>query len=375
MEMIVIRGLIDGGEISVHLLPSCADAEPLTRRGSFAELVSVSFSHFANGRCRDALFVRCISEAIVVVRRRSSEVHSRAKVWTLFPCSPTVVLGAEILGFDGYIPPFANTSVSDIMKGVNYASAASGILNETGTHWGEHFSLKMQVENHKAIVSKITMKLRNSDKAKEHLNKCLYYVSIGSNDYINNYFLPEHYNSSQTFSTDQFAKALVKEYSRNLMELRSLGARKFALIGLLPIGCIPGEISARGKPGSLCVKEENDAVVTFNDELKSLVDRFNKEFPDSKFIFIDTVKAILTGTTKNVQDVKAGLVDVVSCCKVGSNGLCIPNEKPCKNRNVRPFFDSYHPSDFANEANTAIAYNDVSTKAAYPMDISHLVKL
>ncbi|BAT73576.1 hypothetical protein VIGAN_01107600 [Vigna angularis var. angularis] len=281
----------------------------------------------------------------------------------------------EILGFDGYIPPFANTSVSDIMKGVNYASAASGILNETGTHWGEHFSLKMQVENHKAIVSKITMKLRNSDKAKEHLNKCLYYVSIGSNDYINNYFLPEHYNSSQTFSTDQFAKALVKEYSRNLMELRSLGARKFALIGLLPIGCIPGEISARGKPGSLCVKEENDAVVTFNDELKSLVDRFNKEFPDSKFIFIDTVKAILTGTTKNVQDVKAGLVDVVSCCKVGSNGLCIPNEKPCKNRNVRPFFDSYHPSDFANEANTAIAYNDVSTKAAYPMDISHLVKL
>jgi len=33
------------------------------------------------------------------------------------------------------MPPFANTSGSDILKGVNYASAASGILNETGTHW------------------------------------------------------------------------------------------------------------------------------------------------------------------------------------------------------------------------------------------------
>ncbi|WVZ02929.1 hypothetical protein V8G54_023735 [Vigna mungo] len=114
----------------------------------------------------------------------------------------------------------------------------------------------LYVENHKAIVSKITMKLRNSDKAKEHLNRCLYYVNIGSNDYINNYFLPKHYNSSQTFSTDQFAKALIKEYSRNLMELRSLGARKFAFIGLLPIGSIPGEISTHENPGSLCVKEE-----------------------------------------------------------------------------------------------------------------------
>ncbi|WVZ25839.1 hypothetical protein V8G54_004383 [Vigna mungo] len=299
------------------------------------------------------------------------------------------VARAELLGFDAYIPPFANTTVSDIMKGVNYASASSGILNETGMNWfflssksenlllvnlvlqGEHFSLKMQVENHKAIVSKITMKLRNSDEAKEHLSKCLYYVNTGSNDYINNYFLPEYYNSSQTFSTDQFAKALIKEYSKNLMDLRSLGARKFALIGLLPVGCIPGEISTHGKPGSLCVKEENDAVVPFNDKLKSLVDRFNKQFPDSKFIFINIVEAILARTTKNVQDVN----DVFSCCKVGSNGQCIPNEEPCNNRNVRPFFDSYHPSEVTNEVNAAIAYNDVSTKAAYPMDISHLVKL
>ncbi|XP_022638656.1 GDSL esterase/lipase At4g18970-like [Vigna radiata var. radiata] len=280
----------------------------------------------------------------------------------------------ELLGFDAYIPPFANTTVSDIMKGVNYASASSGILYETGMNWGEHFSLKMQMEKHIGIVSKIIMKLRNSDEAKEHLSKCLYYVNTGSNDYINNYFLPDHYNSSQTFSTDEFAEALIKEYSKNLMDLRSLGARKFALIGLLPVGCIPGEISTHGKPGSLCVKEENDAVVPFNDKLKSLVDRFNEQFPDCKFIFINTVEAILAGMTKNVQDVNAGL-DVFSCCKVGSNGLCIPNENPCYNRNVRPFFDSYHPSEVTNEAIAAIAYNDVSTKAAYPMDISHLVKL
>jgi len=81
---------------------------------------------------------------------------------------------------------------------------------------GEHIPLNKQVENHKAIVSQINKKLTSSEKAKEHLNKCLYYVNIGSNDYINNYFLKEHYDSSKKFSPDQYAKVLVKEYSKNL---------------------------------------------------------------------------------------------------------------------------------------------------------------
>jgi len=72
-------------------------------------------------------------------------------------------------------------------------------------------------------------------------------------------------------------------------------------MAVLPIGCLPGEVSARGKPGSLCVKEENEAVVPFNEELKSSVDLFNKEFPDSKFIYIDTAAAILTEKTKDIQ--------------------------------------------------------------------------
>ncbi|QCD84876.1 zeta-carotene desaturase [Vigna unguiculata] len=269
------------------------------------------------------------------------------------------------------MPPFANTSGSDILKGVNYASAASGILNETGTHWGEHIPLNKQVENHKAIVSQINKKLTSSEKAKEHLNKCLYYVNIGSNDYINNYFLKEHYDSSKKFSPDQYAKVLVKEYSKNLKELHSVGARKFALIGIVPLGCVPAEISARAKPGFPCVKEENDAVIPFNDKLKSLVDRFNKEFPDSKFILINTAEALSTGPTKDVVQV----IGTDVCCKVGSNGLCVPNKKACKSRNEKPFFDSYHSIELVYKADAETAYHAPTTKVAYPMDISHLVKL
>lgn len=43
-------------------------------------------------------------------------------------------IAAQLLGFENLIPPFANTSGSDILKGVNYASGAAGIRVESGTH-------------------------------------------------------------------------------------------------------------------------------------------------------------------------------------------------------------------------------------------------
>lgn len=41
-------------------------------------------------------------------------------------------IAAELLGFDGYIPPYATARGQDILRGVNYASAAAGIRSETG---------------------------------------------------------------------------------------------------------------------------------------------------------------------------------------------------------------------------------------------------
>lgn len=40
---------------------------------------------------------------------------------------------------------------------------------------------------------------------------------MGSNDYINNYFVPNNYSTSRTYTTDQFATVLVRQYSQQLM--------------------------------------------------------------------------------------------------------------------------------------------------------------
>lgn len=45
-----------------------------------------------------------------------------------------LIISAERLGFDDYIPPFATANGPEIIKGVNYASGSAGIRDETGSH-------------------------------------------------------------------------------------------------------------------------------------------------------------------------------------------------------------------------------------------------
>ncbi|KAK7318870.1 hypothetical protein RJT34_03577 [Clitoria ternatea] len=277
-----------------------------------------------------------------------------------FPAGPTgrftngrtsVDIITQLLGLEDFIPPFANTSGWDILKGVNYASGSAGILRETGSRLGKNICLGSQLKNHKAIVSKIAKKLGSTEQAEVHLNKCLYYVNIGSNDYLNNYFLPEQYSSSKTYSPDRYAGVLAHQYSKRLKALHALGARKFALVGLGPLGCIPHEIAIHGKNRSMCVEEESKAALLFNKKLKAAVDGFSKEISDAKFILINT-----DVTETNIPMRPA---DLIPCCKVGSNGQCIPNEKPCMNRSLTAFFDEFHPTEMVNQMSARSAYNAI----------------
>lgn len=44
------------------------------------------------------------------------------------------IFAAELLGFDKYIEPFATVKGVEMFRGVNYASGAAGILDESGIH-------------------------------------------------------------------------------------------------------------------------------------------------------------------------------------------------------------------------------------------------
>lgn len=73
-----------------------------------------------------------------------------------------------------------------------------------------------------------------------------------------------------------------------MQALYNYGARKFVLFGVGQIGCSPNQLAQNSPDGRTCVARVNSANQIFNNGLRSLVDRFNNQDTDAKFIYINT---------------------------------------------------------------------------------------
>ncbi|KAJ9536035.1 hypothetical protein OSB04_un000795 [Centaurea solstitialis] len=269
----------------------------------------------------------------------------------------------EFLGFDKFIPPYATAKDAQFNKGINYASGGSGIREETGSHMGDRISLDRQLRRHSSIVSRLFHLQENITS----LKKCIYLINIGSNDYINNYLVPDKYRTSRKYTVDQYANVLIRKYSRQLKRLYKLGGRKVALFGLTQIGCTPLEVKKFGSNGKPCVESINDAVNLFNDRLKPLVDDLNNDNPDARFTFINITSILYPQGEVSLR--------VGPCCKLKDDWACIPNSNPCSIRSLSTFFDALHPTELSNIAIATRSYNALVPTDTYPYDIQHLTQL
>uniref|UniRef100_A0A5B7AP81 GDSL esterase/lipase n=2 Tax=Davidia involucrata TaxID=16924 RepID=A0A5B7AP81_DAVIN len=283
---------------------------------------------------------------------------------------------AEQLGFDDYIPPYATARGQDILGGVNYASAAAGIRAETGQQLGGRISMDGQVNNYKNTVSQVVELMGDEDSAANYLSKCIYSVGMGSNDYLNNYFMPAFYTTGRQYTPDQYADVLIQQYSQQLRTLYDYGARKIALIGVGQIGCSPNALAQNSPDGSSCVQNINNANQIFNDRLKSLVEDFNNNLADAKFIYINAY-GIFQDLINNPSSFGFTVTNA-GCCGVGRNNgqiTCLPLQTPCQNRNEYLFWDAFHPGEAANVIIGRRSYSAESSSDAYPIDIRRLAQL
>ncbi|XP_055829604.1 GDSL esterase/lipase At1g29670-like [Solanum dulcamara] len=276
------------------------------------------------------------------------------------------ILG-KLLGFDDYIPPFASATGRKILQGVNYASGSAGIRNETGNHLGNRIFLDLQLQNHQNTISRMVDLVGNRVATNSHLNKCLYIVGIGSNDYINNYLVPKHYPTNSLYTPSQYATLLVQQYAQQLKTLYGDGARKIALFGLPQIGCIPQELQKHNT--RKCVDSTNEAIQLFNEKLKSLVTDLNTNFPQAKFTYINmySISSIM-GTLSFLN---------YPCCNVSktiAEGQCVSGQAPCHLRAAHMFWDNFHPTENGNLIAIMRAYNAFLPSDTYPVDISHLIQ-
>jgi len=74
-----------------------------------------------------------------------------------------------------------------------------------------------QVANFGNTVQQLRRFFRgDNDSLNSYLSKCLFFSGMGSNDYLNNYFMPDFYSTSSDFTVKAFGSALLQDYSRQL---------------------------------------------------------------------------------------------------------------------------------------------------------------
>ncbi|KFK31816.1 hypothetical protein AALP_AA6G162300 [Arabis alpina] len=286
-----------------------------------------------------------------------------------------VDLLAQLLGISSP-PPFADPSTSGIriLGGVNYASAAAGILDETGQNYGDRYSLSRQVVNLEATLSKLRT-MMSPQNFTNYKAKSLVVLVFGSNDYINNYLMPNIYSSSARYKPPEFANLLLSQYARQLLTLYSLGLRKVFIPGVGPLGCIPSQRASGRAPPGRCLDSVNQILGTFNKGLKSLVDQINQRSPGAIFVYGNTYRAV-GEILNNPASYGFSVVDR-ACCGIGRNQgeiTCMPLQFPCLNRSQYVFWDAFHPTQTANSILVRRAfYGPLSD--AYPVNVQQMTLL
>ncbi|KAI4383234.1 hypothetical protein MLD38_009099 [Melastoma candidum] len=259
---------------------------------------------------------------------------------------------SEAFGIKASVPAYLDPAykISDFTTGVCFASAGTGYDNTT-SHVLNVIPLWKELEYYKEYQEKLRQYL-GKDQANYVLSEALYIVSLGTNDFLENYYLiPVGVRRAQ-FSLKQYKEFLVGLASNFIREIHALGARKISLTGLPPMGCLPLERTANffRRPGS-CNEEYNTAAKDFNGKLRIATRKLNKELPGLKMVLSDPYDLFLQIITKPSS---FGFeVAERACCGTGfyeMSYLCNKHSLfTCMDASKFVFWDSFHPTERTNK--------------------------
>ncbi|XP_056852171.1 GDSL esterase/lipase At1g71691 [Raphanus sativus] len=278
---------------------------------------------------------------------------------------------AQLLGLP-LVPAYSDATGDQVLRGVNYASAAAGILPDTGGNFVGRIPFDQQIHNFETTLDQVASNYGGAVTIADSVARSLFFIGMGSNDYLNNYLMPNFPTRNQ-YNAQQFGDLLVQQYTNQLTRLYNLGGRKFIVSGLGRMGCIPS-ILAQGTDGK-CSEEVNQLVLPFNTNVKTMITNLNQNLPDAKFIYLDTANMVQDITTNQAV---YGLTTLdKGCCGIGRNRgqiTCLPFETPCPNRDQYLFWDAFHPTEKVNLIMAKKAFAGDRT-VAFPINIQELASL
>ncbi|XP_062153319.1 GDSL esterase/lipase At1g71691 [Alnus glutinosa] len=277
---------------------------------------------------------------------------------------------AELLGLP-LLPAYSEASGEQLLHGVNYASAAAGILDITGRNFVGRIPFNQQIRNFQSTLDQITDNLGADDVARA-IGRCIFFIGMGSNDYLNNYLMP-NYPTRNQYNGQQFADFLVQQYTQQLTRLYNLGARKFVIAGIGQMGCIPSMLAQ--SPTGTCSEPVNLLIQPFNANVKTMINNLSANLPGSRFTYVD-IAHMFSDIATNARSYGFTVVNR-GCCGIGRNRgqiTCLPFQTPCPNREQYVFWDAFHPTEKVNIIMARKAFSGDQSFIS-PMNIQQLANL
>ncbi|TYG86319.1 hypothetical protein ES288_A13G125000v1 [Gossypium darwinii] len=203
-----------------------------------------------------------------------------------------------------------------LLLGANFASAGVGILNDTGVQFVNILRMYRQLELFEEYKRRLSG-LVGTRQANRVVSQALVLITVGGNDFVNNYYLVPFSARSRQYSTG-------------------------------PLGCVPAELAMRGNNGG-CSQELQRAASLYNPQLVQMINGLNAKIGRDVFISANTQKM----HNDFVSDPQAFgfTTSEIACCGQGPYnglGLCTQLSNLCPNRDLYTFWDPFHPSEKAN---------------------------
>ncbi|XP_059318608.1 GDSL esterase/lipase LTL1-like [Lycium ferocissimum] len=260
-----------------------------------------------------------------------------------------------------------------LLVGANFASAGIGILNDTGIQFVNIIRMPNQLQYFQQYQERVSA-LIGEEQTQRLVNDALVLITLGGNDYVNNYFLTSFSARSIQYNLEDYSHFIIAEYRKILKSLYDLGARRVLVTGSGSLGCVPAEIAFRSSNGE-CAKGPQQASAIYNPLLVEMIKSLNQELGSDIFVAVNAME-MQNDFITNPQDY--GFVSSkIACCGQGPYngiGLCTAASNLCPNRDEYAFWDNFHPSEKANKIIVQTIFTG-SDKYITPMNLSTIMTI
>ncbi|KAL0363426.1 UNVERIFIED_CONTAM: GDSL esterase/lipase [Sesamum calycinum] len=241
---------------------------------------------------------------------------------------------AEAFGYTDLVRAFLDPAITrkDLLHGVSFASAASGYTVSNVLSISKQLDYFRHYKNH-------IRNLVGTKESEEIVRNALVILSIGTNDFLLNYYVVP--TRSRQYNIEQYQNYLISRMKKAIKTLHSLGARKVAVVGLPPFGCMP--IVRTLWDDIKCDAELNEVAVSFNSKIQRELKTLAR--PSFTSVFVDIYRVVLNAVE---SPNRYGFVEALKgCCGSGTYeyGKTCKDLSTCSDRTKYVFWDAVHPTE------------------------------